>query len=134
MYQSDRRYGGVRPCYCRPLAAEIMLEQAGQARYRPCLVIILETSEELFRGGRFSWAHTRIYFNDVDRAAGQQMSLFNQTQQEIATTAFVVEDINNDAGIEEVGCHLPVETPVQALTAFLRCSFTQRAAPPLSSV
>ena len=39
----------------------------------------------------------------------------DQAQEKVTAAALVIEDIHNDAGIEKVGGHLPVETLTEQL-------------------
>jgi hypothetical protein len=47
------------------------------------------------------------------------MTLLDQTQEEVAAAAFVIEGVNDDAGIEKVSSHSAADGPFQPPFAFL---------------
>jgi hypothetical protein len=49
------------------------------------------------------WAHPHIHFGYVDRTAGEQNVAIGQFFQQFVTAVPVIEDINQDAGVQQVG-------------------------------
>jgi len=47
------------------------------------------------------------------------MPLLDQTQKQIAPTALAIQSVDDNAGVNEVGSHLPPGGPVQPLFAFI---------------
>ncbi len=55
----------------------------------------------------------------VNRAACRKMPLPDQAKKKNAPGPLVIEDVNNDAGVEKVGGHLPAATVVEPLVTLL---------------
>jgi hypothetical protein len=119
MGQRDGGYRGVSDRQRRAFSPIASLEEAGEPRDGPSQVVILQASQEFFCGGLFFLAHARIHFRHVDGTASQKVSSLDQAQEQIAPAALAVQSVDEDAGVNEVGSHLPPGGPMQPLFAFL---------------
>ena len=66
---------------------------------------VLQAGEEFFGGGFFLRPHAGVNLGDIDRTTREYMTGLNQLQQKSRAATPIVQDVNDDAGIEQKGGH-----------------------------
>ena len=88
------------------LARVVAFKQAGQAGDRPGDGIELQALEKIERSDLFRCPHAGVNFRDVNAAACQKMALLREVSQKSAAVALAIEDIDDNAGIEQECRHV----------------------------
>src|SRR5215470_10859857 len=100
----DRNGGnrGIRNRECLSFTTVITLKKPSHASDRPGDLVILHALKKPLRGGLLFRAESSIHFCDIDRAATQEMPLFQQIQQQKFAVALVIKRVNDDCRVEEI--------------------------------
>jgi hypothetical protein len=65
-----------------------------------------KAGQKLFGSSLFFGPQAGVYLRDIDGATCQRMTSPRQLQQQSRAASFVVENVDNDAGIQKVDGHV----------------------------
>jgi len=94
--------GRERVC---PFLGPAILQLAREPGHVPRHFVEFKATQKLLGRGGFAREYAGIDLRDVDRAAGEQVALREQSIQELIAAFPAVQRINNDACIEQQDCH-----------------------------